>query len=65
MAEQIVDVLEAVEIDRKRGELVGFLMGLGGVERQPFVEGDAVRQAGHGVVERELVDAVGRIPCAA
>ena len=60
MAEQIVDVLEAVEIDRKRRELVGFLMGLGGVERQPFVEGDAVRQAGHGVVERELMDPVGR-----
>ena len=61
MAEQIVDVLEAVEIDRKRGELVGFFMGLGGVERQPFVEGDAVRQAGHRIVERELMDPVGRI----
>ena len=60
MAEQIVDVLEAVEVDRERGELVGLLMGFGGVERQPFVEGDAVRQAGHGVVERELMDAVGR-----
>ena len=47
MAEQIVDVLEAVEVDRERGELVRLLMGLGGVERQPFVEGDAVRQAGH------------------
>ena len=60
VAEQIVDVLEAVEVDRERRELVGFLMGFGGVECQPFVEGDAVRQAGHGVVERELMDAVGR-----
>ena len=60
MAEHVVDVLEAVEVDRERGELVRLLMGLGGVERQPLVEGDAVRQAGHGVVERELMDAVGR-----
>ena len=39
--------------------LCALLVGLGGVERQPLVERDAVRQAGHGVVERQLMDAVG------
>ena len=60
VAEHVVDVLEAVEVDREGRELVGLLVRFGGVERQPLVEGDAVRQAGHGVVERQLMDAVGQ-----
>ncbi len=60
MAEHVVDVLEAVDVDGEGGELVRLLMGLGGVESEAFVERDAVRQARHAVVERELMDAVGR-----
>jgi len=59
VAEHVVDVLEAVNVDRKRRELVGLLMGFGGVEGEALVEGDPVRQTGHGVVEGELVDPVG------
>ena len=60
MAEQIVDVLEAVDVDREGGKLVRLLMRFRGVEGEAFVEGDAVRQPRHAVVEGELVDAVGR-----
>ena len=43
MAEHVVDVLEAVEVDREGRKLLRLLMGVGGIERQPLVEGDAVR----------------------
>ena len=51
VAEHVVDVLEAVDVDRECGELVGLLVRLGGIEGEPFVERDPVREAGHGVVE--------------
>ena len=58
--ERVVDVFESVDVDRERRQLVGLLVRLGGVEGEALVEGDAVRQAGHGVVEGELIDAIGR-----
>ena len=60
MAEQIVDVLEAVDVDGEGGKLVRLLMRFRGIEGEAFVEGDAVRQAGHAVVEGKLVDAIGQ-----
>ena len=47
MAEHVVDVLEAVDIDRECGELVRLLVRFGDVEGEALVEGDAVRQARH------------------
>ena len=42
MAEHIVDVLEAVEVNRERRDLVGLLVGLRAIEGQPFVERDTL-----------------------
>ena len=60
VAEHVVDILEPVDVDRECSQLVCLLVGLGGVERQPLVEGDTIGQSGHGIVERELVDAFRR-----
>jgi len=35
-------------------------VGLGAVESEPLIEGDTVRQSCHGVVERQLMNAVSR-----
>ena len=44
----------------KAASLCAFSWASAAVEGEPLVEGDTVRQSGHGVVERQLVNAVGR-----
>ena len=55
VAERVVDLLEAVEVDHQHGDGAAFTGGAAGGLVHAVVEEDAVRQLGHVVVERGVL----------
>ena len=56
VSQRVVDDLEAVEIEHGDPEAVSVLLGVGHRLRQAIVQQHAVRQAGEGVVAREVTE---------